>query len=480
MDGPRFRLLEDAQLQRLHQTTLALLEDPGVQITTEEARALLVGGGCTLGAADVVSIPPRLVEEALASAPRSFSLHDRAGAERLRLGVGNTYFGSGVTALRYVDPATREARDFTFDDVADVSRLTDALPNMDFVTTPGVVRPSKEVPLPLVNQHEFLAMVTNTSKPLVVLIADGAALSDVFEMAAAVAGGREELRRRPFVVPYLNPVSPLVFNPETLDKLLIAAEWGMPVVCQSAPQAGATSPVTMAGTAALANAESLAALVISQLKREGTPFITGSVPMAVDMRSGNAAGGGPLGVLLVIAAGELARFYGLPVLGIGGGGDAKLADEQAASEATFYAFGAVLAGLDLVFDVGSIEAGLAHSPEVVAMLDEVVEMCRSVVRGFDTDDESLALETMRQVGVGGQFLSTPHTLRHFRELWQPVLYSWDDRRKWSDAGSTTMGERTRARVAHILAEHRAEALPTNVLGAMTAVIDARRRSISAG
>lgn len=479
-DGPSFRLLDDAQLERLHEASVAILEDPGVRITTDEARSLLVKAGSTLRSDDVVSIPARLVEEARASAPGAFALHSRDAEERLLLGEGNVYFGSGTTALNYLDPATRETRDFTLEDFEDVARLTDAMPNIEFVTTPGVVRPSKDLPLGLVNQHEFLALVTNTTKPLMVLLADRDALSDVFEMAEAVAGGREELRRRPFVVPYLNPVSPLLFNPETLDKLLLSAEWGIPVVCQSAPQVGATAPVTLAGAAALANAETLAGLVLSQLKREATPFITGVVPMVVDMRSGNAAGGGPVGALLMIAAAELARFYGLPLVGVGGGGDSKLADEQAAAELTFYAFASTLAGVDLVFDVGSIEAGLMHSPEVILMADEIAEMCRSVMRGFDVDDEHLAMDMIRSVGIGEQYLGEQHTLRHFRELWTPALLSWEDRREWTDAGSKTMGDRARERIAQILAGHHVDELPAEVMDAMRSVIDARRREIAAG
>ena len=475
-----FRLLSNDQLTRIHDASLEILRDPGIRVTTEEARVLLLDAGCTLVADEQISIPGEVVERAIETAPSAFAFFDRNGEPRIRLGEGRgPAFSPGVTALNYIDPRTGEARPYTFPDIAEVARLADALPNMDFVTTPGVVRASESVPQPLVNQHEFLAMVTNTTKPLVVLIADGEVLGDVFEMAAAVAGGRDALGERPFVVPYLNPVSPLLFNPETLDKLLLAAEWGIPAVLQSAPQVGATSPVTYAGAAALSNAESLAGLVLAQCKREGAPFITGAVPMVVDMRTGNASSGGPLAMSLTIAAAELARRYGLPSLGIGGGGDAKTDDEQAFVESEFYAFGAILGGLDLVFDVGNIEAGLAHAPTVVAVADEFIGMLRRGLAAFDVDEETLALDTIRAVGVGETYLGQPHTLKRFRELWMPTLLSIEDRRRWTDDGSSTLLQRARQRVLSILDTHEVPPLAPDVLATIQEVIEARRRAVGA-
>jgi trimethylamine--corrinoid protein Co-methyltransferase len=472
-----FRPLTDEQLGGIHAASLEILRDPGIRVTTEEARSLLLGAGCRENG-DLVSMPREVVEQAIAVAPRTFTLFDRDGNPAIPLGTGSgTVFSPGVTALNYLDPATGEARPFTYRDVADVARLADALPNMSFVTTPGVVRATETVPQPLVNQHEFLAMVTNTTKPLVVLIADGVGLSDVLAMASAVAGGSEELRRRPFVMPYLNPVSPLLFNPETLEKLLLAAGAGIPVCLQSAPQVGATSPVTFAGAAALSNAESLAGLVLAQLKREGTPFVTGAVPMVVDMRTGNASSGGPLAMSLMIAAAELARRYGLPCLGIGGGGDSKLDDEQAFVESAFYAFGSMLGGVDLVFDVGNLEAGLAHSPTVVAVTDELVGMLRRGMSGFDVDAESLALDTIRAVGVGETYLGQPHTLRHFRELFTPTLFSIEDRRTWSDGGGSTLAARARRRIDEVLRTHEIPALPRDVIEAFQQVLAARRAAL---
>jgi trimethylamine--corrinoid protein Co-methyltransferase len=475
---PRISYLTQSQLDRLHATSLEMLADPGMRITTEPARGLLADAGCRVDGEDV-SFPPELVEWAIAAAPSGFTWYGRDGDVRIPFGTGEPHWGAGVTCLNYLDPVDRGNRAFTLEDIASAARVTDALPNVDFLATPGVVRASAELPQELVNQHEFLQMADNCTTPLLVLIAGRHELEDVLEMAAVVAGGREALRERPFVAPYLNPVSPGLFNPETLDKLMLAAEWGVPVVCQPAPQMGATTPVTFAGAIALSNAESLAGLVIAQLVREGTPFITGVVPMGLDMRNGTAVAGGPITPLMQYAAVQLGRRYGLPVLADGGSSDSKLPDEQATLEATYYAITSAVGGVDLMFDGGCLEGGLLWSPELLVIVDEIVDLARATIAGIRIDDETLALDVVREVGIGEIYLGHDHTLAHFRELWLPRLMSWQSRTEWQGAGATTLGQRTRDRAVELLATHRPAPLSDATVAAMREVIEARRRSLAA-
>jgi len=479
-NAPILRVLSDAQLRRFHDAALELLQDPGIQVTTEEGRKLLLDAGCSPAGEDIVRIPAQLVEDALASAPETFALYDRNGDERALLGEGRAYFGTGVTALKYEDPDSGEVHNFTLADFAEVARLTDALENLDFIASPGVVRPSADLPLSTVNQCEFLEMTANTVKPVMPLVADGAALADIFEMAAIVAGGREELRQRPFVTPYLNSVSPLVFNPETLDKLLLSADWGIPVCCQPGPTLGATGPVTVGGTTALSAAETLAALVISQVRREGAPFIAGAVPMSLDMRTGELGGGGMESMLAALASSELARFWHLPQVGSGASSDSKLADEQAAAEVSAYILCDILSGVDLAFDAGGIEMGLSHSAHLMVLVDEVVAMFRTMLRGVPTDDENLALDTIRSVGPGGQYLGTQHTLKHFREMRVSTLMDSGSRLDWRESGSKTLRDRMRERALDLIGSHEPERLPDDMVTGMQAVIDERRRASAVG
>lgn len=466
--------LSDGDLDRLHGASLGVLRDPGVRITTEEARELLLANGAELVGEDLVRIPEGLVERALASAPERIAIFDRAGEPALELGAGNVYVGAGVTNLNYLDPRDRSIVEFTIEATAESARLADALPNLDFVATPGVTRPSDELPLSIVNQSEFLAMVTNTTKPLMALISGGPELEDVCDMAALVAGGADRLRERPFVMPYLNSVSPLLFNPETLDKLLVAVDRGLPVACQAAPQVGATGPVTIAGTLVISAAETLAGLVLAQLRRPGAPFIAGTVPFLMDMRFGSVTAGGPDGARFTIAMSQLCRRWGLPAVGMSFGADSKDVDEQAALEATFYGFGTVLGGVDLVFDAGCVEGGLLFSPELLAIGDELAGMTRRAVEPIEVSEETIALDVIRAVGPGNMFLGEDHTLAHFRELWSPALLAWEGRREWESAGGTTLRDRARARVFEIWETHEVPPLPGEVVAGMREVIEKRR------
>ncbi len=443
---------------------------------TPEGRELLADHGASLEGEDLVKLPSELVERALGTAPSRFVLFDRAGEPALRLGEGNVYVGAGVTNLNYLNPRTLGVEDFTLLATADSTLLADALPNIDFVATPGVTRPSEELPLHVVNQSEFIEMVANTTKPLMVLIAGRPELSDIYDMAELVAGGADELRERPFVIPYLNSVSPLLFNLETVEKLFESAERGLPVCCQAAPQVGATGPTTIAGTAAVAAAETLLGLVISQLLQPGLPFVSGTVPFLMDMRNGSVTAGGPDGLRFMTLFGQLCRRWGLPAVGMSFGGDSKDADEQAALEAGYYGFGTVLGGIDLVFDAGCVEGGLLFSPELLVIADELADMTRRALEPVEVSEETIAFETIREVGPGNIFLGEPHTLAHFRELWLPRLLSWEGRDAWEAAGSTTLRERARRRVFEIWETHTVSPLPGEVLEGMRAIVGARRAS----
>jgi trimethylamine--corrinoid protein Co-methyltransferase len=474
---PQLRFLTDDQLDRIHETSLEILARPGMRITTEPARKLLADAGCPIDGEDV-SFPRALVEWAISVAPEDFTWFGRDGGD-ITFGADEPHWGAGVTCLSYLDPRDATPHTYTLPYMAEVATLVDALPNIDFLATPGVARATADMPQEIVNQEEFFAMATHTTKPLMVLIADHPELRDILEMAAIVRGGRDALRERPFVIPYLNPVSPGLFNPETLDKLLLAAEWGVPIICQPAPQVGATTPMTLAGAMALSNAESLAGLVLAQLANEGNPYIVGIIPMALDMRTGAATAAGPIAPLLQYANVQLARRYGLPIHADGGNSDAKLFDEQATLEATFYAVTSALAGVDIMFDGGCLEAGLLWSPELLVILDEIVDLCRSMMRGFDIDDESLALETIREVGIGDIYLGHDHTLAHFRDMWLPTLMSWDGRTDWQAKGATTLGQRVNARTIELLDTHEATPIADDVQAAMREVIDARKRTVAA-
>jgi trimethylamine--corrinoid protein Co-methyltransferase len=312
---------------------------------------------------------------------------------------------------------------------------------------------------------------------LLVLIPEALALQDVFEMAAVVRGGRAQFEAKPFVSPYLNPVSPLLYNPETIDKLFMAVDWHTPVVCQAAPQLGGSSPVTVAGSITQAAAETLTGLVLSQLRRPGAAFITGVVPFEMEMRTGNVIAAGPDMSLFHMGFGQLTKWWGLPALGVGGGGDAKIVDEQAVMELAYYMGTMFWSGMDMTFDVGCLDCGLAFSPELLALGDEMISIYRAMFKGFDVSDEAIAVDVVKEIGPGGFFLGQKHTLDLFRDLWSPSLLAWEPRNMWEERGGTTLRQRAAAKVAELLETHEVPPLPDDVLAGMRAIIDAREALI---
>jgi len=470
--APRFKMLAEEKVRALHDGAIWVLEEVGVDVAHEGARQMLLAAGGSLEGETLIKVPRSLVDRSLALAPGTFSLYDRTGEEAIKLGAGFTYYGAGVTNLAYLD-IEGERHDFTLEDIGKVAFLADALPNIDFVATPGVIKASPSTRVELLDQMAFLQMVSNTMMPLVVLTPDAFQLEDILEMAALVVGGDESLKSKPFVMPYLNSVSPLLFNPETVDKLFLTGDRGLPVCLMAAPPVGGSVPVTPAAAVVVGAAETLMGLVLSQLRNPGTPYVSGLVPFVMDMRSGNTATTSPDIMHMMIAMGELTRSWGIPSLSSGAGSDSKIPDEQAAFEVPYYTQAVALGGMDMSFSAGRLECGLLHSPVLLVYADEAIGMHRKFFSGFEVDDTTLALDVIKDIGPGGFFLGHQHTRDHFRELWEPSLISWEPRDVWESRGSTTMLERARERVVRLREEHVVEPLPEGILTAMEAVIDRR-------
>ena len=212
----------------------------------------------------------------------------------------------------------------------------------------------------------------------------------------------------------------------------------------------------------MGNAEVLSSLVMHQLKRPGAPFVYGVQVHHMDMKTTISVYGAPEYELARVMVAEMARFYGLPVWGNAGMSDSCALDEQAALDATFSVLVALLTGTHLAHDVGYLEAGLTTSPEMLVLTAEIINMMRRFGAGVTLDAESLALEVIHRAGPGGDFLTTDHTLKHFRELWRPTLMNRERLDSWVAGGSKRMGARLREKTVAILDEHEPEPLPEGV------------------
>jgi trimethylamine--corrinoid protein Co-methyltransferase len=233
---------------------------------------------------------------------------------------------------------------------------------------------------------------------------------------------------------------------------------------------GGTAPVTIAGAVALGNAEILSSLVMHQLTNPGAPFLYGHGVHHLDMKEMISVYGAPEFQIARVAAAEMGRFYGLPVWGYAGHSDSKIVDGQAAADAQFSVFVALMARTNLNHDVGYLESGLTGSPEMMVLTNEIISMTRRFVEGIRLDEESLASGVIHDVGPGGEFLSHEHTMAHWRELWLPQLFDRQRLDPWIAGGSKGLGERLREATIGLINEHTVEPLPDTVEDEIAAVL----------
>ncbi|UCB45704.1 MAG: trimethylamine methyltransferase family protein, partial [Spirochaetota bacterium] len=301
----------------------------------------------------------------------------------------------------------------------------------------------------------FAEMITHTAKPIVAWSYNRATCKDIHQIGIVMAGGEKEFKKRPNYIFYCEPLSPLTSSYEAMDKLLYCAENNIPLIFTPCCIGGGTAPATFAGILVNAIAESLHGFVVSQLKNKGTPFIMGGVVSIMDMRHMTFSYGAPELSLLSAALTDIAKYLGLPVWSTAGCTDAKTLEPQAAVEATLSIQSAFMSGANLVHDVGYVESAMTGSLFQLVMADEIIGMCRRICQGIDVNKNSIALDTIINVGPGGNFLSEDHTLTNFRkEHWQPGLMDRFNYEAWVSHGKKTMSDRIKQRTREILDTHR--------------------------
>lgn len=452
---PQFAVLSDTQLRDLHLAALEILRRTGIRFHHREALDMLKKAGAFISDGNLVKFPANLVEEAMASTPDRVIMCDRDGEPAVFLEDNKVFFGTGSDCLTFLDPYTGEHRKFTRADIINGYHLCDALPNIHFVMSIGI---PADVDDHLQYDTQMALMLEHTSKPLVFVTNDKASCQRAIDMAAAVAGGYEALAEQQHILLYSEPSSPLQQSETAVDKLLLMAEYRLPVVHSPAPLMGGTGPITMASGLAMSLAEIMSSVVVHQLKRRGAPFVFGAGLHHMDMLSAQICYASPEFQLTKAAIAQLGRWYGMPTWGYAGCTDAKVMDEQAAAEAMLSVLMAKLTGANLIHDVGYMESGLTTSFEMIVLTDELVALADNLMKGIEINTDTLMLDEIHNVGPGGHFMDTEQTFARFRDFWYPSLIDRKRRPEWLEAGGDTMGQRLTARVKEIIAEHRPKPL----------------------
>jgi len=408
---PRLSVLTPEQIERIHQSSLHILATVGMRVDSPRAKEAFVraiGGEEEDGR---VRIPPELVEDAIARSPAYIDIYDRRGEFAFRLGPGEApRFGIGVTALYYQDPISNAITPFSRANMAAMVRMGNRLGAYDLVSTVGVVQ---DVAPGVSDLYATLEMIANTIKPLVALVSDERRYGDVLDMAETLHG---DLAEKPFIIPYFNPISPLVMNAGTTDKMFQTIERGLPFIYSNYGMAGATTPITPAGALVMLNAELLAGLTWSQLVKPGTPVILGSLPAFFDMR-GVGSFYDTHSYLINLACAEMMAHYRLPHAGASGSGIGWGADIIGAGHQWMNHLTSVMSAVGMVPFVGDTFDSKAFSPALAVYANDVITQARRLAEGFSLDDASLALEDVAAIGPGGDFLLSASTLQHFRNAY---------------------------------------------------------------
>jgi len=466
---PQFRVLSEGQIQRVYQATLDCLNRTGVNVHNAEARELLARAGARVDGLRV-RIPPHIIQDAIASNPRSFTLWGRDGKQRMHIVPDRVHFGPGPTCTYFVDPETGETRKTRRGDPALTAKVCDALDNISYVMSLGLI---DDVTPRLAPVYEFAEMLAHTAKPVLPWGYTPDNVRDIYQIALAVAGNASALRERPFLAFFSTYQSPLVHTEEDLANVLCAVEHDLPVIYLGGGCAGTTAPVTGAGLLVITLAGALSGLAIMQLKKRGTPVCIGGVPEAMDLVTARPPYGGPEMSLYSAAISDVCRTLGVPFMGTSGASEAKVVDTQAAIESALQTVLSGLSGAALVHDVGFLDCAQIGSLEMLVMNDEIIAMTRRILRGIEVNDDTLMLDLIDRVGPGGEFMSTKETAKRCRaEIWNPTLMDRQPFESWQASGAQTMNDRVRAKLGKILAEHQPPPLPAGAAEKIAAIIQA--------
>ncbi|MDO4542800.1 MAG: trimethylamine methyltransferase family protein [Bacillota bacterium] len=461
-------MLNDDQKEKLVEACYHIMEDIGMDIHLPAAVDMLSAAGCEVDGLRV-RIPREVTKKAIATAPTGIRIYDRDGKEAMLLEGRNSYFGPGPTCPNFFDPYTGQRRPATKADAAAAALVSDALPNIDYVMSLTMISDKTNV---LADLEEVDAMVRNTTKPICTWAFNAENMEAIFKMCAAVVGGEDMLRQKPFLIVYSEPTTPLSHSKDALEKLIIAAKYGVPCIYTPGMILGGTSPTTIAGSLPMGLAECLTGLVISQLVAPGAPFIGGTSGSPLDMRSMQTPYGSPEASLLLGASNEVMRYLGLPSFDMAGATESKRVDAQSGVETAMEVLISLESGGNLIHDCGFMDIGMTGSLDQLVFCDEVISMAKRYCRSVEVDEDRIGFDTIASVGPGGNFLGEEHTFKFFRsDVWNPTLIERRPYDAWETDGSKDMATRVHEKMLTILENHKPGALAPEVLSTLDDILN---------
>ncbi len=446
-------LLTQEQVERIHEASLEILEDVGLKARYEPARELFKQHGCIVDG-ERVKFPREVVEKYRKMAPPTFSFHGRDPKFDKTIPQDSPVIVTASSAPDIIDPVTGAERRAESKDIARIAHLINELPGYDIFSISTL---ADDAPADQFTISRLYPSIKYCLKPIRVTTTDHKDTLAVMEMAYMVAGGKEAYKEHPFLTHHYCPVvSPLTMDNLSTENVMYFAAEGLPVYPTIVPNAGLTSPMSMAGTLAQGNAEFLSALVLMQMVKEGTPTIYATLATVADMRSGAYTSGAIECGMLHMAFAQMSRFYDVPCGGYVGLTNAKINDAQAGYETGMSAVGGLVGGMDM-FNIGGLIDALKTFDFAKAVIDdEMAQMMKRLKRGISFAEEDIAINLIKEVGPGGSFIVAKHTMSRMKtEAVMTKMADRDARTAWVKKGSMDIQARAMKKVKDIMASNTA-------------------------
>ncbi len=469
--NPRLSLnvLSAEDVRRIHEATLEVIESVGVKFPSEKALKIWEANGAKVDREKmVVRAKGELIEEALKKAPPSYTLAARVPSLDLQLDGNHVFVGTDGCGVEVIDIETGKLRRSSLKDVEDIARVADYLEEVSFHWVPVS---AQDCPPETRGLYELRAIWRNSNKHVQTesIYNEREARASI-EMATLLAGGRKQLQERPLLSLMECTLSPLAQDGGSIEAALVGAEAGIPVGFMTMASCVSTAPSTLAGNLLVGNAEVISALALIQLAYPGAPVFYAAAQTVMDLRTGSYTGGGPEDFLFGAATNQIANFYKIPLSMGSFATGAKEPNWQAGVENSLSTFVASAVMSDMLLGVGLLNGSTIWSFEQMIMDCEIFGIIHKMMEGIAVNDETLALDAIREVGPGGNFLTHPHTLRHMRELWVSSLM---DRRPYSEWKEKGDGAREWAleKAKKILKTHKPELLDPKLEEEFQKIID---------
>ena len=471
---PTYDMISEEGLDKIHQTSLAILSDVGIDFYDEEAQAILKQHGVEVKG-DTAYFDPALVAEYVARAPRHFTQLARNPANNVVIG-GNYMCFAPVYGPPYVFDLDRGRREATLPDFQNFVKLAYLSP---YIHHSGgtIVEPTDE---PTHTRHLDMVYshVKYSDKAFMGSVTSGSNAEDSVKMAEIVFGA-DAIQANPAVISLINISSPRRLDDRMLGALKAYAKAQQALIITPFILSGAMAPVSVAGTVAQLNAEALAGIVFTQMVNSGTPVVYGAFQTNIDLQSGAPVFGSPESQIALYASAQLARRQGLPFRSGGMFASSKIADAQAAYESVMVMLPAILARVNFILHAaGWLEGGLTAGYEKFILDCELLGAFHKFIQGLDLTEDALALDAIRGVEAGGHHLGTEHTMKHFRTaFYRSDLFDYNSYEQWAEEGARDAATRANEKYKKLLKQYEAPALDPAVDEALQDFMARRKREI---